>query len=134
METFIVLGLCFILYEALDLFQSCYNNTSNQQPQTQPQQPPQTTSDGSSGDTNECNSSSSSSVDHIDNDTLTENKDTLHTIVLDTNIDDNNDDDDDNDVIANASTPYSTNKVFSICDRVNVNGQCHRADVHNIAA
>lgn len=26
METFIVLGLCFILYEALDLFQSCYNN------------------------------------------------------------------------------------------------------------
>lgn len=31
METFIVLGLCFILYEALDLFQSCYsNNRPNQ--------------------------------------------------------------------------------------------------------
>lgn len=30
METLIVLGLCFIFYEALDLFQSCYNN--NRQP------------------------------------------------------------------------------------------------------
>lgn len=28
METFIVLGLCFILYEALDLFQSCYNHNN----------------------------------------------------------------------------------------------------------
>lgn len=28
METFIVLGFCFILYEALDLFQSCYTNTN----------------------------------------------------------------------------------------------------------
>lgn len=28
METFIVLGLCVILYEALDLFQSCYRNGS----------------------------------------------------------------------------------------------------------
>lgn len=30
METFIVLGLCFILYEALDLFQSCYNKERHQ--------------------------------------------------------------------------------------------------------
>lgn len=30
METFIVLGLCFILYEALDLFHSCYNNNRPQ--------------------------------------------------------------------------------------------------------
>lgn len=28
METFIVLGLCVILYEALDLFQSCYRNVT----------------------------------------------------------------------------------------------------------
>lgn len=32
METFIVLGLCFILYEALDLFQSCYNRPNHHQP------------------------------------------------------------------------------------------------------
>lgn len=32
METFIVLGLCFILYEALDLFQSCYNRPNQHQP------------------------------------------------------------------------------------------------------
>lgn len=28
METFIVLGFCFILYEALDFFQSCYTNNN----------------------------------------------------------------------------------------------------------
>lgn len=28
METFIVLGFCFILYEALDFFQSCYSNNN----------------------------------------------------------------------------------------------------------
>lgn len=34
METFIVLGFCFILYEALDFFQSCYssNNRHHQHP------------------------------------------------------------------------------------------------------
>lgn len=34
METFIVLGFCFILYEALDLFQSCYTN-NNRHPHQQ---------------------------------------------------------------------------------------------------
>lgn len=31
METFIVLGFCFILYEALDFFQSCYSNNNRHQ-------------------------------------------------------------------------------------------------------
>lgn len=33
METFIVLGFCFILYEALDFFQSCYSNNNRHQHQ-----------------------------------------------------------------------------------------------------
>lgn len=33
METFIVLGFCFILYEALDFFQSCYSNNNRHQQQ-----------------------------------------------------------------------------------------------------
>lgn len=36
METFIVLGFCFILYEALDFFQSCYSN-NNRHHQQHPQ-------------------------------------------------------------------------------------------------
>lgn len=36
METFIVLGFCFILYEALDFFQSCYTN-NNRHHQQHPQ-------------------------------------------------------------------------------------------------
>lgn len=36
METFIVLGFCFILYEALDFFQSCYSN-KNKHHQQHPQ-------------------------------------------------------------------------------------------------
>jgi len=34
METFIVLGLCFVLYEALDLFQGCYHRQQQLQQQT----------------------------------------------------------------------------------------------------
>lgn len=47
METFIVLGFCFILYEALDFFQSCYTNNNLHE-----QQHPQFSKDISSGQTN----------------------------------------------------------------------------------
>lgn len=46
METFIVLGFCFMLYEALDFFQSCYTNNNLHE-----QQHPQFSKDISSGQT-----------------------------------------------------------------------------------
>lgn len=46
METFIVLGFCFILYEALDFFQSCYTNNNLHE-----QRHPQFSKDISSGQT-----------------------------------------------------------------------------------
>lgn len=46
METFIVLGFCFILYEALDFFQGCYTNNNLHE-----QQHPQFSKDISSGQT-----------------------------------------------------------------------------------
>lgn len=129
METFIVLGLCFILYEALDLFQSCYNSNGNEQPQQeQPQSAPQPSSDGNACDGDAC-SSSINNVTNIDNGAISMNKDTLHSVLLDANIDNDEDDDDTN---AKQSEQFSNNKVFSICDRVTVNGQCHRDDVHLI--
>lgn len=48
METFIVLGFCFILYEALDFFQSCYSNNNRHQ-----QQHPQFNKDISAAHTKE---------------------------------------------------------------------------------
>lgn len=46
METFIVLGFCFILYEALDFFQGCYTNNNLHE-----QQHPQFSKDITSGQT-----------------------------------------------------------------------------------
>lgn len=47
METFIVLGLCFMLYEALDLFQSCYGgNKSTPSAATSAGAPSSSTDDG----------------------------------------------------------------------------------------
>lgn len=109
METFIVLGLCFILYEALDLFQSCYNNQHHNQQQQQ-QRPRhrrrgehytrQNTSNGlhsnganSGDDDNDCDSNSV--------------KDTAHLVHLD-RIDE----------IDSEDNQFDNNPVFSICDRV----------------
>lgn len=95
METFIVLGLCFILYEALDLFQSCYNN------QEHPQQ-------NDSGCAN--NGTGANNID-----TTSISKDTARLVTLD-NIDEIDSDD-------NQSIKMSNNnKVFSICERVEVHG------------
>lgn len=110
METFIVLGLCFILYEALDLFQSCYNNQ---------QQHPQTNDDidcTTNTSSNNCNSSSticarnSNNATTNDIDTASVNKDTARLVTLDS-IDEIDSED-------NQSNQFANNKVFSICDRV----------------
>lgn len=94
METFIVLGLCFILYEALDLFHSCYNN-------------PQHPQNGDSGCANNGNG-----VRDVDSASV--NKDTARLVALDS-IDEIDSDD-------NQSVQLGNNKVYSICDRIDVHG------------
>lgn len=100
METFIVLGLCFILYEALDLFQSCYNKERHQQRQ-------QDSSYAGSG--TDCVTENRSTSD-----SCCVNKDTAHLMPLDA-IEEIDLDSEDN----NQSNHRSDNsKIYSICDRV----------------
>lgn len=100
METFIVLGLCFILYEALDLFQSCYNNNQRHQSFTN-----SSSCSSSSGNT-ECIAGINNSSDSI-----SVNKDTARLVRLDS-IEELDSDD------TNQSNQFDKSKVFSICDRV----------------
>lgn len=102
METFIVLGLCFILYEALDLFQSCYNKERHQQ-----RQQDSGAGAGSGGSSAECNRSAS--------DSFCVNRDTAHLMPLEAIEEADLDSDDNN----QSNQHLDKGKVYSICDRVN---------------
>lgn len=115
METFIVLGLCFILYEALDLFQSCYNKERHQQQQHQRQQ--EHSSDGACSSSGRAGSSTDCIAANNNNncsgsDSYCVNKDTAHLMPLDSIEEIDLDSDD------NQSTHLNKSKVYSICDRV----------------
>lgn len=101
METFIVLGLCFILYEALDLFQSCYNKERHQQRQQE---------SGFGGN----RADSSVAANRSASDSLSVNKDTTHLMPLEAIEEIDLDSDDNNQTIHH----LDKSKVFSICDRV----------------
>lgn len=139
METFIVLGFCFILYEALDFFQSCYTNNNRHH-----QQHPQFNKDLTSA------SASTSVKDNLDNTDENATNDTFNDVITamplsDANrvklqnseldfvassshlnheqcddsaieYDDNQDIDSEETIIMNQSHHTS---VYSICDRVN---------------
>lgn len=113
METFIVLGLCFILYEALDLFQSCYNKERRQQQQ---HFSADTNSSTISCNSSECNKSDSTIASDFtnatssNNNSIIRNKDTAHLMLLDSIEEIDSDD--------NQSNQFDKNKVYSICDRV----------------
>lgn len=108
METFIVLGLCFILYEALDLFQSCYNKERHQQRQQD--------SDfgGSASSTSNTDSTNCIAANRSASDSISVSKDTAHLMPLDA-IDENDLDSDDNNQL---NQHLDKNKIYSICDRV----------------
>lgn len=108
METFIVLGLCFILYEALDLFQSCYNKERHQQRQQE-----NSGIGGSAGSSNTANSGTANRSSPSDSCCV--NKDTAHLVPLEV-IDENDLDSD----TENAQLNHHLDKsqVYSICDRV----------------
>lgn len=149
METFIVLGFCFILYEALDFFQSCYSNNNrhhHQHPQFN-----KTNKNPNNLETIDENSTKTSNTEvnaqfngEFDSTTttattpITPNSDLVYndsssdsidlnkdTIQLDddfiSNEDEFDDDDDEETIIHNPSN------VYSICDRVSVhNHQQHQ--------
>lgn len=103
METFIVLGLCFIIYEALDLFHSCYSN-QQQHSFGGSEFNGGNNFDDDSGGGNGSNSKNSNA------DAISVNKDTAKLLRLDSideieSIEDNNE---------SSSFP----KVFSICESV----------------
>lgn len=103
METFIVLGLCFILYEALDLFHSCYSNQ---------QQHSFGNSDFNGGNNFDDDSGSANNSKNSNNDRISVTKDTAKLVHLDSIEEIDSSDD-------NQSNHFSNkNKVFSICDSV----------------
>lgn len=133
METFIVLGLCFILYEALDLFQSCYNKERHHHQHQQlhnhrhrrqrnynfGNNPGCSTAidnnidDGVNVNSDFCivgTSDDSVNINTINCDSINVNKDTAHLMRLDSISELDSDD--------NQTIHSDINKVYSICDRV----------------
>lgn len=106
METFIVLGLCFILYEALDLFQSCYNKERHQQRQQE---------SGFGGSAGNSGSDCGSTAECTTSESLCGNKDTTHLMPLDVIEEIDLDSSDDNN---QTNHHLDKSKVYSICDRV----------------
>lgn len=118
METFIVLGLCFILYEALDLFQSCYNKERHQQRQQE-----SSFAGSASGSGTDC-----VAANRAVSDSFCVNKDTAHLLPLDA-IEEIELDSDDNDQ-SNHYLDHS--KIYSICDRViNQHSNNNNTNVNN---
>lgn len=116
METFIVLGLCFILYEALDLFQSCYNKDPDRPHHHRRRH----CNFGTSANSTSCSGdavnsdfcvvgASNGSAVHCDS--ISASDDTAHLMRLDTVAELDNDDDD-------QSNHSDRIKVYSICDRL----------------
>lgn len=101
METFIVLGFCFILYEALDFFQSCYgtnNRHQHQHPQFNKTNPSadifdttattseiQTTTDELSA-TTESTTTPPSNLNKIDENSSTKSISTIDRNIIDVNV------------------------------------------------
>lgn len=132
METFIVLGLCFILYEALDLFQSCYNKERHQHNQPRYHRQRQRPYTFGTSTTNPSCSSAASGNDNgtddglavgsdfcivgtsasaaADCDSINVNKDTARLVRLDSISELDSDD--------NQANHSDKNRVYSICDRV----------------
>lgn len=116
METFIVLGLCFILYEALDLFHSCYTN--------QQQQGFGNNSDFSSGSNFDDDDSGGGNTKNSNNDAICVTKDTAKLVRLDS-IEEIDSSDDNQSIHFN-----NKNKVFSICESV-VHNNFHVNGINN---
>lgn len=81
METFIVLGFCFILYEALDFFQSCYTNNNLHE-----QQHPQFSKDISSEQTDKSTVAGTATAAPIAQPSSSSAEFTLHATESDENV------------------------------------------------
>lgn len=131
METFIVLGFCFILYEALDFFQSCYSNNNRHH-----QQHPQFNKDISANNTKDTFDENATNLrDVIASASLSEKRVKFSSkLDLASSSHSNHDDDDDDSVVdvddfdsireLDSDEPIlnnnqSSHNIFSICDRVN---------------
>lgn len=116
METFIVLGLCFILYEALDLFHSCYTN--------QQQQSFGNNNSDFNGGNNFDDDSGGGNSKNSNSDTISVTKDTAKLVHLDSIEEIDSSDDNQSNHLANK------NKVFSICESV-IHNNFHVNSINN---
>lgn len=128
METFIVLGFCFILYEALDFFQSCYSNNNRHH-----QQHPQFNKDISGANTKETfdnnDENATNLQDVITSTSLGDEKHVQFSSELDLASSSHSNHDHDDSVefesirACNSEETIINNQsnrsIFSICDRVN---------------
>lgn len=112
METFIVLGLCFILYEALDMFQSCYNNNRHHTHHLGEAFNKYESSDGSGNSSKDTNRLILDAIPEVTDDILSSGNECSSNIV----------DDDDGDVnqslLARANLDKPVVKVFSISENL----------------
>lgn len=119
METFIVLGLCFILYEALDLFQSCYNNNRHQN-----QQHLSHNQNNNNNNNNSIFESSGGGGDNNGDENHYHHKDTAR-LILDTIQESDNNSIIEEDNLSSSSSTHqldNTSKVFLISENV----ECHK--------
>lgn len=146
METFIVLGFCFILYEALDFFQSCYSNNNRHQHQ-HPQfnktkknifNKNKNRNNLDTIDENETIKQSTTNAIDIDTNIISVNIESSNAQFIselnsysssesiDLNKDDDylvNEDDDDNDDSDSDNNLTISKHIYSICDRLTANHQ-----------